>query len=291
MIEELGHDKGVSSSTIEKDIRHMRSSEGYGAPIEVEKTASGWFYYYSDRKFSITNSPLDSADAKKLKGILAILDQFRHLPQFSDLEEIILKLESKYITRGRRQVRPPIVFEQNPQTFGIHFIRLFHKHIVEQQVLDITYRPFGKEARVFRVSPLLLKEYANRWFLICVLHSRDVIMNLALDRIVTLDTAYEEYRERPDFDHDEYYSNVIGVTVSSPPKAPERILLKFHPEQGDYVRTKPLHASQKILKDNSKEFLAEYLLVPNYELKKLIWSFGDRVEVLEPLDLMTRSFK
>jgi len=81
LIEELGHDKGVSSSTIEKDIRHMRSSEGYGAPIEVEKTASGWFYYYSDRKFSITNSPLDSADAKKLKGILAILDQFRHLPQ------------------------------------------------------------------------------------------------------------------------------------------------------------------------------------------------------------------
>ena len=290
-IEELGIDRGVSKSTIEKDIAHMRSTAGFSAPIEVEKTAEGWFYYYTDQKFSISNSPLDTADAKKLKEILSVLEQFRHLPQFSDLEEIILKLESKNIASRKRIIRRAVIFEDNPDTAGIHLIRSLYKHIVNRQVLDITYKPFGKDSRIFRVSPLLLKEYSNRWFLICFLHDKNLIMNLALDRVVTLEKSIDEYEECPEFDHDTYFKHVIGVTVSSVSREPERILLQFKPEQGNYIRTKPLHSSQNIIKDNSKQFLVEYRLIPNYELKRLIWSFGDTVQVLEPEDLMTRAFR
>jgi predicted DNA-binding transcriptional regulator YafY len=291
LIEELGHDRGVSKSTIEKDINYMRSRAGYMAPIDVEKTPQGWFYYYTDRKFSISKSPLDLADSKKLRSVLKILEQFRHLPQFQDLEEIMIKLESRNLKAAGKPARQTIVFENNPLAGGMHFIRLLHKHIVDRHVLDISYRPFDKETSVHRVSPLILKEYSNRWFMIGISHHKNAIINLALDRMVNVEMAIDDYRDVPDFDHDEYYRNVIGVTVIPTNKGPERILLRFKPEQGNYIRTKPLHASQNILKDNNKEFLVEYRLTPNYELKRLIWSFGDNVQVIEPEDLLTRAIK
>ncbi len=40
LINELGYSKGISKSSIEKDLLHMKSSEGYYAPIEMKKRLS-----------------------------------------------------------------------------------------------------------------------------------------------------------------------------------------------------------------------------------------------------------
>ena len=61
--------------------------------------------------------------------------------------------------------------------------------------------------------------------------------------------------------------------------------LSFDPIQSNYLRSQPLHHSQKVLKESEKVFIFSVDLVINYELKSLLQSFGDKVKVLEPKSL------
>lgn len=282
-IHELGNEKGISKRTIEYDLQFMQSSEGYSAPIEKEKAGDKWLWYYTDRKFSITNSPLDKDDADKLNDALIILKQFEHFPQFEDIEEIILKLQSKTIGT-KKKPRTIIQFESNSLAEGNRHLKQLYKMILKKVVIELYYQPFGKEAFKAIVHPYLLKEYNNRWFLFAKNHQNGLIGNYALDRIISFDISHFTFTDSDDFDPIGYFNDVVGVSVTPNVKS-QKIILSFSVEQGNYVRTKPLHHSQIILKDNKKEFRVEIKVIPNYELKKLIWSFGDGVKVIEPKNL------
>ena len=84
LIQELGYKKGISKRSIEYDISFMQSSEGFSAPIEKEKHHTQWIWYYRDKKFSITNSPLNKDDVRKLNEALFLLRQFENFPQFAE---------------------------------------------------------------------------------------------------------------------------------------------------------------------------------------------------------------
>ena len=275
---ELGQKKGISKRTIEYDLSFMQSSEGYNAPIEKEKVGERWLWYYTDRKFSITNSPLDKNDGKKLKEALIILKQFQNFPQFKEMEEIVLKLESKTIT-NKDTLRPFIQFEKNELADGNRFLRGLYEVLLKNVAIDMLYKPFDKPERTITLHPYLLKEYNNRWFLVAKSNNSELIGTYGLDRIISYDISNEQFQNDETFDPEEHFKDVIGISIPTDSK-PEKIILSFTPEQGNYVRTKPFHSSQKILIDNKKEFQIEITVKPNYELKKLIWSFGDAVKII-----------
>lgn len=282
-IHELGNKKGISKRTIEYDLQFMQSSEGYSAPIEKEKVGNKWIWYYTDRKFSITNSPLDKNDADKLNDALIILKQFEHFPQFEDIEEIILKLQSKMVGT-KKKPRTIIQFESNPLAEGNKHLRGLYQMVAKKFALDILYQPFGKDAYKVVVHPYLLKEYNNRWFLFGKNNENEFIQNFPLDRIVSYSVSHHDFKEDDRFNPAEYFNDVIGVSIPSNGKT-EKIILSFARDQGNYIKTKPLHHSQRILKENKKELQIVLNIIPNYEFKKLLWSFGDSVKIIEPQDL------
>jgi predicted DNA-binding transcriptional regulator YafY len=60
----------------------------------------------------------------------------------------------------------------------------------------------------------------------------------------------------------------------------------FTPEQAKYEISKPIHNTQrppKILEDG--RVLIRINVIPNFELTQKILSYGDRVEVLQPISL------
>jgi len=61
-----------------------------------------------------------------------------------------------------------------------------------------------------------------------------------------------------------------------------RIQIKFIPEQAPYIKTKPLHGSQRIISENEDGLIIQIEVIPNYELESLILSFGDSCEVISP---------
>jgi predicted DNA-binding transcriptional regulator YafY len=62
----------------------------------------------------------------------------------------------------------------------------------------------------------------------------------------------------------------------------EQVILSYQPFQGKYIKSQPLHPSQKILIDNDAELRIELRVCPNFELEEQILKQGERVTVLKP---------
>ena len=93
ILRSTGKEVSISERTIKADIASMRSDEvlGYFAPIEYDRKEKS--YYYSDRRYSITEAPLNKSDSKELKRVISLLRQFTGFKHLEGIDNIIHKLE------------------------------------------------------------------------------------------------------------------------------------------------------------------------------------------------------
>lgn len=280
--------KGISHRTIQGDLQVMRSEKlGYNAPIVVIDKK---YYTYEDPEYSITNSPLSESDIGRLSEAVEVLKQLSGFAQFSEMDALVSRLEDR-VSVTKHQTSPVIFFERNDNLRGLNHIRTLHKHITEKQVIKISYLPFtAREPRIWIVSPYILKEYRNRWFLLGKVKGKKDLRIMALDRIEEIKLTYfESFELLPDFHPDTFFDDVIGVTKSLRDK-PSEILFKIIGEQAQYVLTKPLHSSQRIVErhKNDRSITFAMKVVMNYELERLLLGYGENIQVLQPPTLAKR---
>ena len=275
-----GIDTGVSRRTVQADMEMMRSNKlGYEAPIVVVDKK---YYTYSDKNYSITNSPLNQQDMQVLSEVSALLKQFKGFNHFTDLNEMVSKLEDKIYSQ-KTQSAPVIDFEKNDNLKGLEWIEVIRKAIVANKTICITYQSFkAREASTFCFSGYLLKEYRNRWFVLGMQHKRNAhIMNLALDRIQTVAEHDEPYRENRTLDLATYYSDCIGVT-KSPGQRDCEVIFWVDAANAPYVITKPLHHTQKLLSEDETGKIFSIRVILNFELERELLGFGAKMRVLGP---------
>jgi hypothetical protein len=71
----------IPDRTLRADIKIMRDSYGYNAPIVTRKMKSGdYCYYYSDPGFSIFKTDLTDKDTEMLQSTIEMLGRYRGLP-------------------------------------------------------------------------------------------------------------------------------------------------------------------------------------------------------------------
>jgi len=137
------------------------------------------------------------------------------------------------------------------------------------------------------VSPYHLKQYNNRWFLVAKRKDFDKMSNYAIDRIEGIKETTRTFEPLDnDFDFEEFFSDVVGVSVVE--GAPvENVILHVTDQAWNYITTKPLHESQSVLNSKQADGKWEVRLKvqDNYELRSLLRSFGDSVEVMAPVTL------
>ncbi|WP_256010204.1 helix-turn-helix transcriptional regulator [Desertivirga xinjiangensis] len=287
LYEYQGIDKGVSRRTVQADLETMRSNKlGYNAPIVVTDKK---YYSYSDSNYSITNIPLTDQDLQVLTEVADLLKQFKGFNHFSDVTEMVSKLENKVYVQKTSGISA-IEFEKNDNLKGLEHIEIIRKAIISQVVLCITYQSFkARQASTFCISPYLLKEYRNRWFILCESHQKSSpLLTLALDRIEGLEIASNElYRENKTLDLSTYYSDVIGVT-KTPGQADCEVVFQIDHKNAPYVITKPLHHTQKLIDKNPEGKVFSIRVILNYELERELLGFGCRIKVLRPRILVKR---
>lgn len=279
--------KGISKRQIYEDIKFMESSEGMNICLDKIKDGRRTYFRYEDMSFSINNTPLNEVEITQLKDAIGILSHFRGLPQFDFIDELIPKL--------RQGIRPSeksnivMSFDSNQYLKGIENLGLLHNAIFYKKVLQISYKPYDADAPYIIVfHPYFLKQYNNRWFLFG--YNPDAgkaDWNLALDRITEIKEVKEKYIENDSIDWQEYFEDIIGVTKPENAKS-EKITLHFFGKTGSYIETKPLHGSQKSKWISEDVFEVNLELLINYELERLIISYGDDVAVINPENLRNR---
>ncbi len=278
--ERLAHTDGVSLRTIQNDLAALKKGI-YGNAINIveERRGRQTVYKYKDPNFSLHALNLDETEQQQILAALALLE--RSGQYFMPLEQLKRKISPLDTDL------PIIEFDDNPDYEGLSWMPKLAQAIGTQTCLAIDYAPYNREPYQILLHPYRLREYNSRWYL-CGLaepHSSPAVQSvLALDRILKVDTTYKvAYKESP-FDP-EYFEDVIGITVDA--DAPiEKVRLRFEPNRADYVRTKPLHRTQKgpyPAANGWSEFSIEVRI--NRELVQTLLAFGGDVEVLEPADL------
>lgn len=273
-----GITKGVSLRTIQLDLQTMRSEKlGYNAPIIVVDKK---FYTYEDKNYSITNIPLSHQDMSTLNEVLEVLKQFKGFGYFNELNSMVTKLEDK-VQSHKTKNKSYLDLEKNDLLKGLEFIDPLIKFIQQHKTIEVKYQSFkAKEASVGIFSPYLLKEYRNRWFLLCQRIQRKQILILALDRIQRVREADQDFDDAP-FDVSTFFDDTIGASKVPGQKA-HKVVFRADAATSPYITTKPLHNSQQVLQQDERGTLFQIEVIWNFELEKEILAFGEQIEVIGP---------
>lgn len=281
-----GSGNKVSRRTVYNDIEFMSSSDGWFAPIEKEKDGRKVYYKYGDQNFSINNAKVNEAELNQIQSALTVLQRFKGMPQFSWVSEIIAKLESSFDSKQDVDV---ISFQHNEFLEGLEHLDVLFNAIVYRKCLMVRYHSFKHEhASDVLISPYYLKQFNNRWFLFGHNHESEYLQNMSLDRILKIDEVKGEY-EPCEVDFEDYFYDIYGV--SRPYDAePVEIKLWFNSAQAPYIKTKPIHGSQKYTRNDDGSADVRLRLIPTFEFKRLLLGFGASCKVLAP-DILAEEVK
>jgi len=225
-------------------------------------------------------------EISQLKSAIQILNQFDGMPQFEGLNEILVKLQQGILLARNENVA--MSFDGNQYLKGIEHLGILFNAILYKKPLRIQYQDFKAEhSYEIILHPYHLKQFNNRWFLFGFNPvRRKYDWNLALDRIITITELSELFHQNHIINWREYFDEIIGVTKPDG-ETISKIRLIFKGATCHYVVTKPLHGSQKIkwVDESQLEVTIEVLI--NFELEKLILSYGENVKVIAPESLVT----
>lgn len=290
----------VTTRMIQKDIKALEEApfskkmlRGMGGRGTVR---------YEDQSTPLFYQEITADEEEILREALGSLGQFEGLENFKWLENLKKRLD---MPTGKKE-RPVISFARNnvlqiPENLLGHL----YSAIARKKVIRFGYRKFqdGQPYSQVTVHPYQLRQYNNRWYLICnpvgnaqYPFEPDSIYNYALDRMDGKVEYVDEmaYIDSP-VDIDARFEEIIGVTYLKDVDAKD-IYFAVKPEAVDYIRTKFIHPSQdEVNPAIEKEFIRKYPSLkdckfffihcrPNVEMYSLFASHRDKVIIVEPKD-------
>ena len=211
------------------------------------------------------------------------------LPEADDGRDTVLPLLERAVLGGLlgaqggtiRDAAPHVRLEHHGRLQGLRHWGVLLRAIRERREVKVTYRRFQKEQeQAIALRPYLLKEYRGRWYALGLADGYDKPISLGLDRMVALHVTARRFTATHRARVEAFYDPVIGVDAT-PGKA-ERIVLRFTPLQGKYVKALPLHPSQLVLQDDHQAVVVALHVMPNYELRQELLGLGSTVQVVEP---------
>lgn len=197
-----------------------------------------------------------------------------------------------------RKLKGRIIFENVPS--GHKWLNVITDAMHNNHVLHITHHGFGKpEPNSFDIEPYYLKVVKRRWYVLARSpyysewnrsknkedggeRSENVYMVYALDRILDCHPTENTFQMREDFDINEYFRGCCGIIRSG--EEPVKVVIKAYDGGADYLRTLPLHESQRELterKDDEASYF-ELNVCPTYDLYQSLLEQTDQIEVIEP---------
>lgn len=184
-----------------------------------------------------------------------------------------------------------IIFEEIPS--GQTWLTCIADAMRRNHVLSITHQGFGKpEPSTFDIEPYFLKVVKRRWYVVARspyysernkeqgVKPSDVYLVYALDRISDIQDTERTFKMKKNFDVHSYFEGCCGAITSN--ESPQKIVLRAYNGFADYLRTLPLHESQREIGSDDESTLFEYHLKPTFDFYQLVLAQGDQVEVLEP---------
>lgn len=248
-------DDGIKTSerTLQRDFAALKDE--FGIEVVYNKFKEGYFI-----------DPDKSTNPKTFIRILEILNTAEIITDtIKDNKESL-----KYLS-----------LDTSVNLKGIDNIKYILKAIKDTKVISFMHQSFyNSTSRVSYLKPYGLKEYLNRWYVIGVVQGLNELRTYGIDRIEELKITDKKFIPDKKLNPLANFDNVVGVVYSLHPIID--VILSFSPDQGKYIKTLPIHDSQKIVVDTENELRISLRVSPNYELVQRILMYNQFVKVLEP---------
>ena len=158
-------------------------------------------------------------------------------------------------------------------------------HAIQNQlVVTFQLNSYWQAASFRRCVPKAIKESQNRYYLIAYDLDKNDFRNYGLDRISNF-VITSEKQKTPEINVEAFYQHAFGIQCYNDPV---EIILEFANDQKQYIKSLPLHASQKIIKENNETFTVALFMHPTNDFVMEILRYGAICEVIEPPFLRDR---
>lgn len=176
-----------------------------------------------------------------------------------------------------KEIKNRILFEKIPS--GENYLTSIMEAMKNGKKLLISYQRFDDDdSYETEIEPYCLKVFKQRWYLV---GKTDKIKIYALDRIEYLQELPTTFTLPQDFDAENYFSDCYGIIKDESIK-PETVCLRFEIKQAQFIRSLPLHSTQKEISQTDKKVDFEFYLRPTYDFVQEILKYGEFVEVMKP---------
>lgn len=153
------------------------------------------------------------------------------------------------------------------------------------RIVMISYKGFKYSCGfTFPVEPYCVKLNENRWYMLGYNRDKKYTRLYSLDRLENIEVTDEKFKLPKDFSASDYFNNYYGIVIGDGTK-PTRIVLRANKDHKSYLKSLPLHHSQRLLEDNGNYADFELYLVPTYDFVMKLLHAGSMIEVIEPKEL------
>ena len=177
-------------------------------------------------------------------------------------------------------VKERLVLESAPA--GEQYLDTIIRAIRTDHRLLMGYKKFEAEGYEKVVCPYALKLFRQRWYLLAQ-NDENQMRIYALDRMTMIELMDETFEMPAEFSSQDYFSEYFGVLTNDTPMA--HVILRAHKWMPNYLRTLPLHHSQRELESTPDYTDFSYDIRPTSDFIGELLRHSDGIEVLQPLEL------
>jgi len=251
-------DFNLTGRTLDRDFDHIRAD--FGLEIAYSRAKNGYF--------------IDEDKSVKVASFFKFLE----LVTLADIFSSSLK-DSKTILDY-------VSFDDSKSFKGVAHLKEILLAISQKRKLQFTHENFeNKTFKPYVITPFLLKEYENRWFVVGVPDGLDDIRTFGVDRLHSISIGKRSTLHKKAYKSKlDNFKHTVGIDFKD--GMPEPISILVNDLHIKYMASLPLHSSQVIHpKDANGKHRVDFNLIPNYEFKMQLLKMGDDVLVLLPLSL------
>lgn len=247
----------ISTRTLERDFEKINSDFGIELKYDRNKKA-----YFIDNDKSVK------------------VDSFIRFLELSSIADIFSNS-----VKNNKKIYDYISFDDSSSFSGIENLKTIILSLTQEKDISFEHINYHKKTnKNYTITPLLIKEYINRWYLIGVPNGQKEIRTFGVDRLSNIKTEQLTQIDKKKFYKKlKKFENVVGLNYSN--KNIKKILFKVTDEHSKYLESLPIHKSQKISASKDKGFsIVSINVIPNYELTAELLKMSIQIEVLEPIE-------
>ncbi|MDE6715973.1 MAG: WYL domain-containing protein [Muribaculaceae bacterium] len=182
---------------------------------------------------------------------------------------------------GNAAIAGKILLEEIPS--GREWLEPILKALRDNYKIDLEYENFFGVKFSGRASPLCVKLFKRRWYVLCEV-GRDRKRIFSLDRLRSLNVTDINFVYPKSFVPEDYFRDVFGIVAGTGGKI-ENIVIRTYDELPGYLRSLPMHHSQRELDSNAEYNDFSLHLRPSFDFIQELLLHREQLEVLSPQTL------